>query len=327
MRHSNISIFIPHLGCPFNCIFCDQYKITGSDKAVTPSDVFNILSDAVANNNLSKPDTQIAFFGGSFTAIDRQLMISYLEVANKFIGEGKFDSIRISTRPDCIDEEILDILKQYNVKTIELGIQSFDNDVLKASKRGYTSKTAIKSCVLINQYGFELGLQMMCGLPSDTREKDILTAKQIIALGCKQVRIYPVIVIQGTELHRMYQDGKYTPLSLDEAVETCSELYSLFNKSNVTILKIGLHTASDGVAGPFHPAFGELVRSQVFYEAVSRELSQHGSYILKVAPSFMSTAIGNGKRNIKKFKDKGYDISVIADPSIKSGKWAIEYTV
>lgn len=324
MRHSNISIFIPHLGCPFNCIFCDQYKITGSDSAVTPSDVYRILSDAISDPRLSKNDTQIAFFGGSFTAINRELMISYLKTAVEFTGENAFDSIRISTRPDCIDKEILEILKKYNVKTIELGIQSFDDEVLKASKRGYTAQTAEKSCRLIAEYGFELGLQMMCGLPRDTREKDILTAKRIIELGCRQVRIYPVIVIDGTELCRMYRNGSYTPLLLQNAVNTCAELYSLFTDNDVTILKMGLHTASDGVAGPFHPAFGELVRSQVFFNSVIKEITHDKHYSVKVPQKLFSVAVGNGKGNLKKFKEAGYDISITADPSVKGNDFVIE---
>lgn len=324
MKHSNISIFIPHLGCPFNCIFCDQYKITGSDSAVTPSDVYNLLSKAEANEKLSKKDTQIAFFGGSFTAIDKTLMLSYLETASEFTGAGKFHSIRISTRPDCIDEDTLDILAKFNVKTIELGIQSFDDEVLKASKRGYTADTALKSCRLIQDRGFELGIQMMCGLPQDTPQKDIQTANKIIELGCKQVRIYPVVVIEGTELCRLYRQGVYTPLSVDEAVNICSELYSLFCGNDVTILKIGLHTASGGIAGPFHPAFGELVRSQVFFnEVIACLKDKNDSYTVKVAPSFVSTAIGNGKRNTELFKSRGFNIKITADPSVIHGKWKL----
>ncbi len=326
MKHSNISIFIPHLGCPFNCIFCDQYKITGSDSAVTPFDVYNILSQAAADTKMSKKDTQIAFFGGSFTAIDRALMISYLKTAHAFTGTDKFNSIRISTRPDCIDDATLDILKEFNVKTIELGIQSFDDDVLKASKRGYTAKTALTSCRLIQSRGFELGIQMMCGLPQDTQQKDIQTAHKIIELGCKQVRIYPVIVIEGTELCRQYRQGSYTPLTLDEAVDTCSKLYSMFYEKDITILKMGLHTASGGVAGPFHPAFGELVRSQVFYNEVINAIQNKNidcAYTLMVAPSFVSTAVGNGKRNTMRFKSRGFNIKITADPSVTHGKWKL----
>ena len=324
MKHSNISIFIPHLGCPFNCIFCDQYKITGSDCSVTPLDVYNLLEKAADDKKLLNSNTQIAFFGGSFTAIDKNLMIDYLKAANEFIGDNMFDSIRISTRPDCINNDILETLSIYNVKTIELGIQSFDDQVLAASKRGYSSKTAQDSCVLISESGFELGLQMMCGLPCDTEQKDLYTAERIIRLNCKQVRIYPVIVIKGTKLCQMYQAGEYIPLSLKQAVDTCAKLYSLFRQNDVTILKMGLHSSSDNIAGPFHPAFGELVRSRVFYNTIVKELSKSRQYIVRVSPDFMSIAVGNSKINLSQFKNEGYDIKIIPDPKINKENYIIE---
>lgn len=318
MKHSNISIFIPHLGCPFNCIFCDQFKITGSDSAVTPSDVYNTLDTALNSDSLDKKETQIAFFGGSFTAIPRKLMIQYLEVASKFTGSEKFDSIRISTRPDCINKEILEILKYYNVKTIELGIQSFDDEVLKASKRGYTSKTALDSCNLITQNGFELGIQMMCGLPQDNRLKDLATARKAIETGCKQVRIYPVIVIDGTRLADMYKNNEYVPLTTNDAVSICAELYTMFSDNDVTVLKMGLHTDSDSIAGPFHPAFGELVRSEVFYNSLISQINHIDSYIVYVSPCYASIAIGNGKRNKTRLKDNGYNVTFKTDSTLNN---------
>ncbi len=323
MKHANISIFIPHLGCPFNCIFCDQYKITGSDSYVTPLDVYNILDKAYTHKTKSIKNTQIAFFGGSFTAIDRQLMIDYLETANNFIGKDGFDSIRISTRPDCIDEETLEILKKYNVKTIELGIQSLCDDVLKASKRGHTVKDCIDSCNLIKNYGFELGMQMMCGLPCDSFEKDVYTAQKIIEIGCKQVRIYPVVVIQGTKLCDMYNSKIYTPLTVDEAVKTCAHLYKMFENNGVTVLKMGLHTDSGCVAGPFHPAFGELVRSEVFYNDVITKINKLESFLIKTSISFESTAKGNAKRNLERFKNNGYNVQIQADATLNNKNYVI----
>lgn len=316
MKHSNISIFIPHLGCPFNCIFCDQYKITGSDSAVTPLSVYSTLENAL-KNTACPAETQIAFFGGSFTAIDQSLMTEYLKVANNFIGDGKFDSIRISTRPDCIDDNILQILKDYNVKTIELGIQSLDDNVLKLSKRGHTAKTSIDSCKAIIKNGFELGMQMMCGLPGDSEQSDIETARKIIEIGCKQVRIYPVVVIRGTELHRMYERGEYTPLTTDSAVKTCAKLFKLFKANGVTVLKIGLHAASDSVAGPFHPSFGELVRSEVFYNDVKSRISHHTPVLIKASSNFISVAKGNKKRNLQRFAEEGYKVDIVYDAEIK----------
>lgn len=323
MKHSNISIFIPHLGCPYNCIFCDQYKITGSDGDVTPSDVYNILSNA-KNHNISSENTQIAFFGGSFTAIDKKLMIEFLETANIFINNKAFDSIRISTRPDCINKEILDILKYYNVKTIELGIQSLDNEVLLASKRGYSAEKALEACELIQINNFELGMQIMCGLPKDSHEKDIYTAKKIVEIGCKQVRVYPVLVIKGTKLCEMYKNGEYTPLTIDEAVTTCAKLYSIFRENKITILKMGLHTDSDYIAGPFHPAFGELVRSEVFYNDIITDLNGVTAAEIQISSKFESIAKGNSKRNIIRFKNNGYNINFIINNKLQNDEYILK---
>ncbi len=318
MQHANISIFIPHLGCPFNCIFCDQYKITGSDKCVTPQDIYNTLSEA-KKHCLEKGKTQIAFFGGSFTAIDRQLMVDYLKVAYEFVKDNTFDSIRISTRPDCIDGEVLGILKEYGVKTIELGVQSLCDDVLSASKRGHSAKQSLDAAQMIIEGGFELGMQMMCGLPNDTRERDIETAKKIIDIGCKQVRIYPVVVIEGTYLAKMYKNGLYTPLSTDEAVDICATLFEMFKKADVTVLKMGLHTDSGAIAGPFHPSFGELVRSQVFYNEITSKIPQNTPVTIKCANRFISVAKGNRGKNLRLFEENCYDVKIIIDKDLENG--------
>lgn len=318
MRHSNISIFIPHLGCPFNCIFCDQYKITGSDKCVTPQDVLLTLNEA-KKHGLSSGDTQIAFFGGSFTAIDRNLMIEFLKVAYKFIKDGSFESIRISTRPDCINQEVVDILKSYGVKTVELGVQSLDDDVLFASKRGHTAADCINAYNLLTKNGLDVGMQMMCGLPGDTLDKNIETANLIINLGCKQVRIYPVCVIEGTELACMYKNNRYTPLSVDEAVERCAILYKMFETAGVRVLKIGLHTDSESIAGPFHPAFGELTKSRVFLNDLKAQILPHSSVTVYCAPNFISIAKGNKKQNLELLLKQGYNVNFVVDNNLKNG--------
>lgn len=318
MRHSNISIFIPHLGCPFNCIFCNQYKITGSDSAVTPDDVYKTLCKAKASC-LDCKNTQIAFFGGSFTAINQKLMIEYLEVAHKFIEDGSFDSIRISTRPDCIDENILKILEKYHVKNIELGVQSLDDDVLKASCRGHSSNDSLNAVKLIQQAGLDVGMQMMCGLPKDSKQKDIETAKRIIDTGCKEVRIYPVCVIEGTKLEKMYKDGSYIPLKLDEAIDICAILCKMFEDAGVTVLKCGLHSDSGNIAGPFHPAFGEMVRSQMFFDEITSKFERGSSLEISCSNRFISTAKGNRGKNIHLFENEGYNIKISVDKQLKDG--------
>lgn len=318
MRHANISIFIPHLGCPFNCIFCDQYKITGSDSCVTPDDVYATLCRA-RERGLSSKDTQIAFFGGSFTAIDRELMVRFLSVAYEFIKDGSFDSIRISTRPDCIDSEVLEILKCYGVKTVELGVQSLDDGVLDAACRGHSAKQSLEAVKLIQSMGLEAGMQMMCGLPGDTRFKDIETAKKIIDTGCKQVRIYPVCVIEGTHLADMYKRGEYIPLTVDEAVDTCAILCDMFEKAGVTVLKCGLHTDSGSIAGPFHPALGELVRSQMFYNKITREFERGAALEILCSNRFISVAKGNKGKNLPLFEKAGLNVTITLDKTLENG--------
>ena len=318
MRHSNISIFIPHLGCPFNCIFCDQYKITGSDSAVTPDDVYKILSEA-KSRDLDPRNTQIAFFGGSFTAIDKKLMTDYLEIAYKFIKDGSFESIRISTRPDCIDSENLGILKKYHVKTIELGVQSLDDEVLKASCRGHTAADSLNAVKMIQNAGLDAGMQMMCGLPQDSREKDIDTAKKIISTGCKEVRIYPVCVIGGTKLASMYENGIYSPLSLDEAVDTCAILCKMFEDAGVSVLKCGLHSDSGSIAGPFHPAFGEMVRSQMFFDEITAKFKRGSALEIICSNRFISIAKGNKSKNSRLFESAGYNVSFTVDKAMEKG--------
>ncbi len=323
MRHANISIFIPHLGCPFNCIFCDQYKITGSDSAVTPDDVYRILEKA-ASRGLDNKNTQIAFFGGSFTAIDRKLMTEFLEVAHGFIKSGHFDSIRISTRPDCIDTDTLEILKSYGVKTIELGVQSLDDSVLTLAKRGHSAKESLDAVYMIQKAGLEAGMQMMCGLPGDSREKDIETAKKIIETGCRQVRIYPVVVIEGTYLATMYKQGMYTPLSVDEAVDTCAVLCKMFEDAGVTVLKCGLHSDSGSIAGPFHPAFGELVRSKIFANEIAEKFTRGDVIDIHCSNRFISIAKGNKSKNIAYFDSLGIKANILLDKSLENGYTVIK---
>ena len=214
MKKGNISIFVPHLGCPCQCSFCNQKTITGQANQPTPQDVDKAVKTALKSKGF---DYEIAFFGGSFTAIDREYMISLLKAANKYIKSNEVKGIRISTRPDCIDEEILDLLKEYGVTSIELGAQSMDDEVLLANRRGHTAKDVENASELIKSYGFELGLQMMTGLYKDSEEKAIKTAEKIIALSPQTVRIYPTVVLKGTYLADLYLSGEsvsYTHLTL-----------------------------------------------------------------------------------------------------------------
>lgn len=324
-KHSNIPIFIPHSACPNDCVFCNQKRIAGVNRPPTPKEVDKILSEAVKNIN---PDVkaQAAFFGGSFTGLDEKLMKAYLECAYKYIQNGAIDGIRLSTRPDYIDEDILSLLKQYGVTTIELGAQSMADCVLSASKRGHTAQQTEKASRLIKQNGFELVLQMMTGLPQDTDAGVFDTAEKIAKLEPDAVRIYPVIVIKDTELETLYYEGFYKPQTLEEAVNICSELILFFEDKGIKVIRVGLYAdiplENSVVAGPFHPAFGELCEARNFLKNIKSNMpnSAEGKSIVIYTPkNCTAKTVGHKRENIKIIMDmyKLKDIRVKEDETLK----------
>ena len=266
--HSNIPIFLPQLACPHQCIFCNQNHISSQNDVPSPHEARTIIERNLATIPRNY-DIQIAFFGGSFTCLPLEIQESYLQVAQPFIENGSVSGIRISTRPDYIDDDILRMLKRYRVTDIELGAQSTNDEVLRKSGRGHDRNAIQNAAEKINAYGFQLGLQMMLGLPGDTLETSLQTARDIIAFGAKTTRIYPTLVVADTPLAKLYEQGKYTPLSLEQAVEWTSRIYTLFVENNVTVLKVGLHPNKDFtsnkylLAGPFHQSFKEVVLSNI----------------------------------------------------------------
>ena len=315
MKKGNISIFVPHLGCPCQCSFCNQKTITGQANQPTPQDVDKAVKTALKSKGF---DYEIAFFGGSFTAIDREYMISLLKAANKYIKSNEVKGIRISTRPDCIDEEILDLLKEYGVTSIELGAQSMDDEVLLANRRGHTAKDVENASELIKSYGFELGLQMMTGLYKDSEEKAIKTAEKIIALSPQTVRIYPTVVLKGTYLADLYLSGEYKPLNADESACLCAKLVLLFEKNNIKIIRLGLHS-SDVVnecilAVGFHDSFGELVKSRIMVDKILA--LPPADYEVAVNSKSLSKLKGNKKSNIYLLIERGYNIKIVIDNSL-----------
>lgn len=260
-------------------------------------------------------DYEIAFFGGSFTAIDREYMLELLKAAYPYVKSGQVRGIRISTRPDCIDAEILDILKAYGVTSIELGAQSMDDGVLKENRRGHTAQDVADASGLIQSYGFELGLQMMTGLYTDTQEKAVETAERIIALSPKTVRIYPTVVLKNTYLAELYEKGVYTPLNVEESVELCARLVPMFENAGIKIIRLGLHSGKDikenMLAGGFHDSFGELVKSRILVNKIL-ELPP-ADYQVFVHPKSLSKLKGNNKRNIYLLMERGYNIKIITD--------------
>ena len=315
MSHSNIAIFVPHLGCKCRCSFCDQNSITNENTAPNADDIHNAVLIAKKSKKYNSETTEIAFFGGSFTAIERDYMVSLLQAAYIHIKNGDVSGIRISTRPDCIDDEILLLLKSLGVTAIELGAQSMDDDVLLLNRRGHTSQDVVASSKLIKLYGFELGLQMMTGLYGDTFGKSMKTAEKIIELAPKTVRIYPTVVFENTLLASLYKQDKYTPQTVENAVKLGALLIPMFKKSGISVIRFGLHSADTEkiIGGAWHPALAQLVHSEIFKNDIQEELLKmpKGDYIIECNPKDISSIIGHKRCNIDFFSELGYNCRVI----------------
>ncbi|MGI6279586.1 MAG: elongator complex protein 3 [Acutalibacteraceae bacterium] len=326
LAHSNISVFVPHIGCPNKCSFCNQRYITGTFKAPGVADVKAAVETAKKSPRYNPKTTEIAFFGGSFTAINRNYMISLLEAAAAYVEGGSVYGIRISTRPDAIDTEILSLLKKYRVTAIELGAQSLNDRVLKMNNRGHTALDVVNSSALIKQNGFELGLQIMTGLYCDTYESVVRTAQKVIEIKPDTVRIYPTIVLKGTRLAALYADNIYKPQTLDSAIALSAKLYKMFTDAGIRVIRLGLHSIENEayIAGPWHPAFSELCQSQIMLNDVLSRITQKGNYILYVNKSSISKMIGQKRSNILFLQSKGINCKVLEDCELKSLEIRIE---
>ena len=329
-----IPIFVPHLGCPNDCIFCNQKSISGQTKMITEQELRKTIDEYICGFR-EEAYREIGFFGGSFTGIERETQEKLLSVADEYIKAGKIDSIRISTRPDYITKENLKMLKQYGVKTIELGVQSTNDYILKRSNRGHTLEDVKKASKLIRRHGFRLGHQMMIGLPDSTRLDELNTAKDLIKLKPKMVRLYPVLVIRNTKLEREYNEHTYEPITLNQAVERCKELVYLFNKKHISVIRIGLQntdmicepnaSSSQVVAGPYHPAFGQLVEDSIWYDSIVDKIKKFNVKVKKVKisvnPQDVNNVIGHKKENANKLKET-YDVMIQVEgkEEIRPGK-------
>ncbi|MBQ8869207.1 MAG: radical SAM protein [Oscillospiraceae bacterium] len=326
MKKANVAFFIPHVGCPNRCSFCNQNTISGKNRVPSVDYIKETLDYAVASmdKNVLK-SSEIAFFGGSFTAIDKKLMTELLACVQQYIGENGFYGIRVSTRPDAIDDEILSLLKKYRVTSIELGAQSMSDDVLLKNMRGHTASDVFNASNLIKTHGFSLGLQIMTGLYGDTADGAIETAKKFIEIKPDTVRIYPTVVLKDTYLAKLYAEGKYNPLNVEETVSLCAKLLNMFEENSIKVIRVGLHDQpslkENFVAGAYHAALGELIMGeQMFLKALSalKEVKiENGEVRVAVNPSNLSQMIGQKKCNIKRFSDIGYKVSVKADSSVK----------
>ena len=336
-----IPIFVPHLGCPNDCIFCNQKSISGQKENMTKEKAKKIIEEYLETIKNEEAEVEIAFYGGSFTAIEEKTQEELLQTAYEYIEQGKVESIRISTRPDCINKETLKRLKKYKVKTIELGVQSANDYILKRANRGHAFEDVKKASKMIRWNGFKLGHQMMVGLPESTRIDEINTAKALIKLKPKMVRIYPVLVVKNTKLEEEYKQGKYEPLPLVQAVEVCKELVRMFADKKIEVIRVGLQNTdeiaepenkeSEVVAGPYHPAFRQLVESAMWYDAIVGKIKKLNVKVKEVEvtvnPIDSNNVIGHKKENVLKLKDT-YDVDLILkqDETVKQGKSKIAIT-
>ncbi|MFT9055935.1 MAG: radical SAM protein [Ethanoligenens sp.] len=302
-KQANVAFFIPHLGCTHACSFCDQHSIAGQGTPPSPNEVTETLARVREQMGARAQGAEVAFFGGSFTAIPRAQMRALLEAVVPFLGTNGFSGIRLSTRPDAVADEVLSLLKDYGVTSIELGAQSMDDVVLRQNGRGHTAAQVRDAAARIRRAGFSLGLQMMTGLPGDSASGARRTARELAALQPDAVRIYPALVLKGTRMADWWADGRYTPQPLDEAVLLCAALFAYFTRKGIHVLRMGLHAEAsmqrDLLDGPWHPAFGELCESRLYYTAARRVLAKAGDADrLYVARGQISKLVGQHRRNL-----------------------------
>ena len=314
-----IPFFIPHSGCPHQCIFCNQKKITGQHEIPDATRLPQKINGYLRNDRSDNP-AQIAFYGGSFTALPLDTQKAFLEAVRPFIRSGRIRSIRLSTRPDCISREVLDLLNEYHVETIELGAQSMDDRVLMLSGRGHTEADTVNAVTLLGEYNITVGLQLMPGLPGDSAHGFLNTVNKTIALKPDFVRLYPTIVIKDTPLEELYHTGRYVPLSFDETVSLCRDALTRFEQKGIKVIRIGLQPTEELrkpgtiVAGPYHPSFRQHVESSIFLDKMRAVLTgkvflEHKAVIL-VNPSDISASIGQKRSNVGILK-KEFGIHVI----------------
>ncbi|MDP4266158.1 MAG: radical SAM protein [Bacteroidota bacterium] len=325
LKHYTIPIFIPHYGCKNDCIFCNQKKISGVKLPTSINEVENIIQAHLKTIKKENSFIEIGFFGGSFTGLSIEIQESYLKVANKYILSGDVNCLRLSTRPDYINIQILDLLKAYGVRTIELGVQSVDDEILRIAKRGHSIKDIEFASSLIKENRFNLGLQMMIGLPGDSYSKSLYTASKIVELKADCVRIYPVLVIKDTELEELYNKGIYKPLSLAEAIEIAKDILLLFESAGIEIIKVGLHPSEELksdkalVAGPYHVSFRELVLTEIWGEILKKYMVDYRNKNINVFVSKeqINFAVGYNSKNKKKLSEYYKKVYFKLDSNLK----------
>jgi histone acetyltransferase (RNA polymerase elongator complex component) len=320
-----IPIFVPHEGCPHNCVFCNQDRITGVGDEVTAQDVKRTIYDYLETIQNKNATIEVSFFGGTFTGIREEKQRELLKVAKEFKEKELINKIRLSTRPDYINNYILDYLKEYGVNIIELGVQSLDEEVLKKAGRGHSIQDVRNASVLIKEYGFVLGHQIMPGLPGDTFEKDMATTKESIKMKPDICRIYPSLVIKDTPMEKMYLSHQYRPYSLEEAVNISKVMYKMYRDNEINVIRIGLqptesiNEGKDIVAGPFHPSFRELVEGSLLVDMILENMKEEKNALININPKDLSKLYANKKIYFNKFRENNKKIIVKQDSNIKRG--------
>lgn len=330
-----IPIFIPHEGCPHDCSFCNQRKIAGESSSIDQQDVRNIIDKYLGMYPKLSKNIEVAFYGGSFTGLPIEKQIQLLKPAYEVKKKGLIQEIRLSTRPDYIHQEVLSLLEDYGVSIIELGLQSTDDHVLSLNRRGHTREDIIRAVNLVKQWNFKLGLQMMVGLYGDSETSIKKTAEDIICLRPDFIRIYPTVVIQDTYLEILYKQGIYSPYTLDEVVAICKDLLIKFKKNNIPVIRLGLQSTEDinigkaVVAGPYHPAFREIVESEIYRDMIEQQLLECETYqykelIVHCHSSVVSRVAGYQRSNKKYFIEKYNFTKIIIKHSFHREQDSIE---
>lgn len=309
-RESIIPVFVPHLGCPNDCVFCNQRRISGSVTPAAPSDVREAIERALT---LTPPDTrrQLAFYGGSFTAIPVEEQEALLGAAQPYLERGDIAAIRLSTRPDAIDNAVLARLRRYGVETVELGAQSMDERVLALSGRGHTAQDVRDASKAVKAAEFKLILQMMTGLPGSSDESDLESAREIAALSPDGVRVYPTVIVRDTALYDMWKAGRYTEHTVEDAVRVCARILPVFEGAGIPVIRLGLNptedlSGGDAAGGAYHPALGELVKSRIMRQKAEGLLAERrgGEAVLRVNPRLMSQLVGQHGKNRAYLKER-----------------------
>lgn len=308
------------------CSFCDQRSITGERSAPTAEQVRALLEEQAEHLAQIGMSAEIAFFGGSFTAVPRGYMLELLDTARAAVERFPcYSGIRCSTRPDCVDAEIVDILKSYGVTAVELGAQSMNDEVLSANDRGHTSEDVRRASALIKQSGIELGLQMMTGLYSDTPEFCLDTADEFIKLSPGAVRIYPTVILKNTRLGELFESGGYKSFKFDETVDLCAELLKKFTGNGIKVIRLGLHASPDVeremLGGVYHPALREIVESRIVLEELTERLKAFpkGDYTIFTDKKNISRTVGQKRENVRRLSALGYNIDVREREGAKLG--------